>query len=100
MRVKDTTVNIWGLQKEMRPALRYADKIWADYGQELVITSARDSMHSAGSLHYYGLAVDLRIRYFPVNQHRDIKKELELALGSKYDVVLHSSHIHIEYDPK
>lgn len=100
MKPKDESVNIWGLEREMQPVLKMADRIWEEYGQELVVTSARDSLHSSGSLHYYGLAVDLRTRDFPENQKKDVKKELELALGSKYDVVLHSSHMHVEFDPK
>jgi len=100
MQPKDETVNIWGLEREMQPVLKFAGMIWKDYGQELVVTSARDSIHSAGSLHYYGLAVDLRTRDFPENQRPDIKKELAMALGSKYDVILHSTHMHVEFDPK
>ena len=100
MKTKDDSVNIWGLEREMQPVLKYSDKIWKDYGQEAVVTSARDGMHSAGSMHYYGLAVDLRTRYFPKNQHKTIKKELENILGSRYQVVLHSTHMHIEFDPK
>ncbi len=99
MKLKDDTVNVWGLQLEMRIVLFEADRLWTKYGQELVITSARDFLHSAGSLHYYGLAIDFRTRDFPKNQHEDIKVDLELSLGPDYDVVLHSSHIHVEYDP-
>ena len=98
MKVKDSTVNIWGLEKFMQKALRVADEIWEDYGQELVITSARDSMHSAGSLHYYGLAIDCRTRYFSEEDKQRVFEELQDDLGADYDIVWHTSHIHIEYD--
>ena len=96
MQVKDD-VDIWGLQIHMQKALKIADEIWEDYGQELVITSARDGIHSAGSLHYYGLAIDCRTRYFSEEDKRRVFEELQDDLGSDYDVIWHSSHIHIEH---
>lgn len=100
MKLKDSSVNIWGLEREMQPVLKNADRIWTDNGKELVITSARDGIHSAGSLHYYGYAVDLRTHYFSENAKRQIAKDLGDHLGSDYDVILHSTHIHVEYDPR
>ena len=99
MQVKDGA-NIWGLEKVMQRVLKEADEIWSDYGEELVITSARDGIHSAGSLHYYGLAVDLRTRYFSDQDKQRVFEELKDVLGWEYDVILHSTHIHVEYDPK
>jgi hypothetical protein len=101
MKVKDDSVNIWGLQPEMRPAMKAVGWIWEDYGQEAVITCARDGMHSAGSLHYYGLAIDVRNRYFTADQKKAVMGELKSELHPKgFDVIQHKSHIHIEYDPK
>jgi len=98
MEVKDSTVNIWGLQVEMQPVLKAAGNIWEKYGQELVITSGRDSIHSAASLHYYGLAVDLRTRYFTEDELSNVAHDLRAALGEGYDVIVHKSHIHVEFD--
>jgi len=99
MQIKDGVI-IQGLQIEMRKVLIAADKLWKEFGEELVITAALDGVHSAGSLHYYGYAVDLRSRYFPEEDKHVIAKRLQAALGSDYDVIVHSSHIHVEYDPK
>lgn len=99
MQIKDDTVNIWGLEREMQPVLKAADIIWKQFGQELVITCARDGMHSAGSLHYYGLAVDLRIWGLD-GKVNTVATNLRNALGNKYDVIVHTTHIHVEYDPK
>jgi len=88
-----------GLAIDMRPALMEADKLWAAEGQELVVTCGLDGTHSAGSLHYYGLALDFRTWYFPKAQHRRIAAELQAKLGGDFDVVLHSSHLHCEFDP-
>jgi hypothetical protein len=89
-----------GIKIEMRKALKEADKLWKSYAKELVITCGVDGEHSAGSLHYYGYALDFRIRYFPQNIHTEIVYKLKKALGADYDVILHKTHIHVEYDPK
>ena len=79
----------------MRPALKAADKIWKKQSRELVITSGLEGSHSAGSLHYYGLAVDLRLPPDLVRATRELAAEL----GSQFDVILEKHHIHVEYDP-
>lgn len=99
MQIKDGVI-MQGLQKEMRPALIEADKIWAELNQELVITSALDGTHSAGSLHYYGLALDFRIHYFTDEEKTLAFRRLKRKLSPVYDVILHNTHIHVEYDPK
>ena len=98
MKVKDDTVNIWGLELPMQKVLKEADKLWREYGQELVITSARDGIHSAGSLHYYGYAVDLRTHYFTESEKRQVGYKLQELLGQPYDVIVENTHIHVECD--
>ena len=92
--------SIRGLDIRMRPALILADQIWKKYGKELVITSGLDGTHSAGSFHYYGRAIDCRTRYFNKLTREIVYMELKDQLPDDFDVVLHGSHIHIEYDPK
>jgi len=98
MKIKEGA-SIQGLDIRMRPALIVADRIWKELGQELVVTSGLDGEHSAGSLHYYGRAVDFRTRYFNEREVADAKLFLSRALGPDFDVILHSTHIHVEYDP-
>jgi hypothetical protein len=106
MKIKEGA-SLQGLDIRMRPVLIVANQIWRVHGQELVITSGTDGAHSAGSLHYYGRAVDLRIRDFDAQTVSlvfvALKKELD-DLGNKYisyyDVVQHKTHIHAEYDPR
>ena len=99
MKLKQGVV-IAGLDIKMRPALMYADAIWASYGQELVITSGLDGVHSSSSLHYYGLALDFRIHYFSDEEALAVSHELRECLGFDFDVILESTHIHVEYDPE
>lgn len=89
--------NIQGLDIRIRPALIVADKVWKELGQELVITSGLDGEHSAGSLHYYGLAVDMRTRYFSDSEKKRAAEALRQGLGEGFDVVVESSHIHVEF---
>lgn len=91
-------VSGFGLQIEMRKALMYCDTLWKKFGQELVITSTVDGSHSAGSLHYYGYAFDCRINYFTEDQKKEIYERMIEELPGEYDVILHSTHIHVEYD--
>lgn len=96
MKLKDGVI-LAGLKLEMRIALLMAEDIWASLGQELVVTSALDGVHSAGSLHYYGYALDFRTRYFNDQEKRKAFEELVDELP-EFHVIWHDSHIHVEYD--
>ena len=112
MIVKDNSVKLDGLQPIMRHAMRWADWIWKDLGQECVITSGTeatkdgDLIHSAGSLHYSGLALDFRTRYF-ADKGDKAAYELEKALNDvnrgldsgRFEVIQHKTHIHVEFEP-
>ncbi len=69
------------------------------------VTSANDSTHMEGSLHFDNRAFDIRtrnivgIKAFP-QAARAWTTRMQNALGDDYDVVLESNHIHVEYDPK
>ena len=99
MTLKDG-VDVKGLTPEALIILLVAENLWKKYGEELVVTAVRDGVHMKNSLHYKGMAVDLRTRYFNVATQRVITKELRKRLGKQYDVVMHKTHIHAEYDPK
>lgn len=105
MKIKDGVI-MQGLQLEMRTVLQKADALWKKHGKELVITSALDGTHSAGSYHYFGYALDFRTRYFfdnvPQEQGQrtvmEIVKDLQAQLGDKYTVLFESTHIHVQYN--
>jgi hypothetical protein len=95
-----TGVSLQGLRFCMRPVLIAADNIWAALGEELVITSGTEDVpHSPGSLHYYGLALDLRTRYFTEGKKHLAFNKLSLALADKnFTVVMEDTHIHVQYN--
>ena len=82
------------LQPVARKGLGQVADLFKSHDEDLFVTSLRDGNHRAGSLHYDGLAFDIR----PCDSIfvEDIKR----VLGSKWDVVYEGNHIHCEYDPK
>lgn len=95
---KEYNVELSGLKIQMRPALIITDNIYKLYGQELTITCTNGGVHSAGSLHYYGYAFDIRTRDLTERQRPGVYEQLKRQLPNDFDVVLHKTHIHIEYD--
>lgn len=98
MKIKEGA-SLQGLRICMRAALIAADQVWENLGQELVITSGTEGEHSAASLHYYGLALDFRTRYFDEGERHLAFNKLSLALaGENFTVVLEDTHIHVQYN--
>lgn len=100
------TVRFKKLRPEIYNVFPLLQGIWFEHaeGAELVITSANDSTHSAKSLHYHDLALDLRSKNVPVSVKMRLLKEMKERLVG-YDVILEhfdkeNEHFHLEYDPK
>jgi hypothetical protein len=96
-RVKLTTT------REINKAMDTADALSiAIAGKEAVCTAIFDGSHKIGSKHYEGNAFDLRTwkSLYNSNQLQNLIQNLSDNLGPDYDIVLHSTHLHIEYDPK
>lgn len=67
------------------------------------ITSANDSAHVIGSLHFHNKAIDIRIKNIVGHmwtEAREWAERIQAELGPDYDVILAIDHIHIEHDPK
>lgn len=91
---------VLALRPEMASALPAIDRaFYAGAGHEATITSGKDGVHMTTSLHYAGLAVDVRTRDLSASQIEAVRAALARELGSNFDVVVESDHIHIEYDP-
>lgn len=90
---------VWGVAY---PIIR---DVFRDCGSRCIVTSANDGRHSANSLHYKGMALDLRTKHVEEPIKSLIVKKLVEQLGSQFDVVLESlgldnEHLHVEFDPK
>lgn len=70
------------------------------FGREAIVTSGNDGQHMPGSLHYKGLAMDLRTRDQTHAKITAFATRLQMEIGDDYDVVVEKDHIHVEYDPK
>ena len=105
---KDKSVKTDRLQPCMRPAIKTVCNVYAEYGQTQVVVTAGNEcwdkngiwIHSPGSLHPYGLAVDIRTNVFSKADKFIVYKVLrDILKPLGFDVVMHSTHFHIEYDP-
>lgn len=90
------------LHPVMYLAMIVISKKYNTLGLDFVITSTYDSVHMEGSLHYEGCAIDVRTREITnsleLGELVDSIREDLLALDKCFDVVLESTHLHIEYD--
>lgn len=92
---------VWNPTEALQRAHNIASAIYASLGVPFVVTSGTEGRHSANSLHYGGNAMDLRRRDLDsAGKTSQAVSALKSQLGSNYDVVLESDHIHVEYDPK
>lgn len=94
-------VQLAGLRLDvMAPAIRAANRI---AGRRVVITSGLEGNHMQGSKHFSGEALDFRRPDWPTFDDRASAQafadQLAADLGARYDVVLESTHVHVEYDP-
>lgn len=91
---------ILGLRPEIVIGLTIANDVFREFGFDCIVTAGIDGSHSRGSIHYKGLAVDLRTRHIPAAEHPKVVAKLQERLGDEFDVVLEGDHIHLEWDPK
>lgn len=89
-------VSIRGISPEIALAISIINSVME--GETLVITCVVDGRHRSGSLHYIGNAVDIR-RTGLKNAAITVDR-IRAALGAEFDVILETSHIHVEFQPK
>lgn len=100
--------NLSSMDSSMAPALTAAAASAHALGlPQRVVTSARDSQHTRGSLHPEGKGLDLRGNDISVAQGRQWARDVRERLGPDYDVNFETfrdnpanNHLHIEHDPK
>lgn len=99
LRVKDG-VKLYGLQPEMLWAIDRINECYDRIGKDCTITSGRGDRHSSKSRHYPGHAVDARTRHLTEAEKLEVKVDIQETLGPQFDVILESTHLHVEFDPK
>lgn len=94
-------MTIWrkaGVEGDLNPpaqkGLGKVASLYKSHGEDVFLTAIRDGNHMDGSFHYVGLAFDFR-KISEVG-----KSDLYKVLGQHFDIVEHSTHFHVEYDPK
>jgi len=103
LKTEGVPASIKGIQPEILFAVLVAQSIWVAMFPDipLVITSITDGKHGDDSLHYEGQAIDLRTRNLPNDNSAKLAgHKLNECLGKDYDITIHKTHIHIEYQPK
>lgn len=99
-------VKVFGMRPEIAWAISVAEGIWRANGYDVVtVTSVRDGVHSSGSLHNVGAAVDLRSKDITEDNKAALLAWLKECLTAEFDVVLEdrglpNEHYHIEFQPK
>jgi hypothetical protein len=104
MKLKDRTVNVRGLNGSFWPKLFELDWYWRrTVGYELVLTSVRDGVHSDGSKHYIGEAVDIRTWATEYGGHQlhgtrraIMHTETLNIMGEAFIVLDEHDHFHIQ----
>ena len=87
------------LTPEVVRAINVAERVFMCVNCDAIVTALEDGKHKNGSLHYSYLAVDFRTRHVKKGYHGWVADEMSRLLGDDYDVVLHKTHLHVEYDP-
>lgn len=93
-------VNPRDLQLVMRQAILICDEVYREFKKKLTVTCTGDGSHSISSLHPWGFAIDIRTRIFTEKQKTRAFLILEKRFkDSLFQIIWHTTHFHIEYDP-
>ena len=93
-------VSLVGLKAPMVIADSIVTDVYSRYGYDTIITSGTEGLHGPQSLHYVGYALDYRTRHLEKDADSMIADAIRLALTKEFDVILHDTHIHVEFQPK
>lgn len=105
MRIK-ASASIQGLKAELLLGLIVVCSVFDKYKVELIVTEVTGGQHKHESLHYVGLAADIRSKHIDSDALKDVLlAECREALGRDFDMILESlgkeqEHYHLEFDPK
>lgn len=72
---------------------------FTSFNKYMVVTSTTDGKHGRNSLHYKGLAIDIRTKDKSAVQVNQFVNFVKFHFDRTLDIVLEKDHIHVEYDP-
>lgn len=87
------------LHMEIALVLHHASTWGAIQRVDLVVNHGGDGAHGDGSLHPWGLALDLDTEGDRFEHVEQLAGYLARILPGSYDVVLERTHVHVEFDP-
>lgn len=99
-------VSIKLLQPQIVLGIMIIEPVFKDYGTELTITCGSNGKHKvANSLHYQGLAIDIRSHDIKPSLLHMVLAECRARLGVEFDFILEDEgtpdeHFHMEFQPK
>ena len=110
MRAKNDSVDLDALCPEMTRLAPLIDVCYSAFEALAIVTATTNGHHQALSLHYQGLAMDLRVKHLgAVSRQRSLysclKRNIDSLYPGLYDTLLEDSggenaHIHCEASPK
>jgi hypothetical protein len=109
MRAKNDSVDLDALQPEMSRLAPLIDVCYSAFECLAIVTATTGGHHMKGSLHYRGLALDLRVKNLGgVPRQRSLysclKRNIDAMYPGLYDTLLEDpggehAHIHCEVSP-
>jgi aromatic ring hydroxylase len=109
MRAKNDSVDLTALCPELSRLAPLVDVCYSAFEALAIVTATTNGHHMAGSLHYRGLAMDLRVKHLgAVSRQRSLysclKRNIDSLYPGMYDVLLEDpggdhAHIHCEASP-
>lgn len=110
---KDGVILFIGPSPEIARARDIIEDVYREHGVTLTVTSGADGKHGHGSKHNvprrsevplqgYFDAMDFRTRDIQATgvDLKALRKEIADRVGSTYDVVLESDHLHVEFESR
>lgn len=97
---------ISGIKPEMVLGLMIVKSVFDAFSIDMIITEGTKGKHMANSLHYGGLAADIRSKHIATSKLKmSVLQKAQAALGDDFDFILESEgkineHFHMEYQPK
>jgi len=92
---------ITGLTPEMSLGNQIVSEVFNESGYGCTITETMPTVkHKKSSKHNTGNAIDYRTYHIPLYKQRQVRLACLDRLDENFDVVLHKTHLHVEFDPK